>query len=368
MVRRRDAEGLRAHMSEVAAGRPKAPMSHDAFAAAYGAEPKDLQQVADFARAHGLAVVQTHAGRRTVVLSGTVAQFEAAFDVQLNDFDYDGGSYRGRTGALSLPEELGGVVEAVLGLDNRPAAQPHFRLRRRDAQPAAAPADFTPVQLAELYGFPSGDGAGQTIALIELGGGYKPADLKTYFKGLGVKAPKVTAVGVDHAKNAPTGSADGPDGEVMLDIEVAGAVAPGASVVVYFAPNTDAGFLDAITTAAHDATHKPSVISISWGGPEASWTAQAFTSFDGAFQDAAVLGITVLVASGATARPTGSPTAPSTWISRPPARTSPVAAARGSPRRARLSPLSRSGTTARVGARAAAGSARISQHPPGSRG
>jgi kumamolisin len=243
-------------------------------------------------------VVQAHAGRRIVVLSGTVAQFEAAFDVQLSDFEFDGGSYRGRTGALSIPEELAGVVEAVLGLDNRPAAQPHFRLRRSGAPAAAQPTDFTPLQVAQLYAFPAGDGAGQTIALIELGGGYKPADLKTYFKGLGVTAPKVTAVGVDHAKNAPTGSADGPDGEVMLDIEVAGAVAPGASVVVYFAPNTDAGFLDAITTAAHDTTHKPSVISISWGGPESSWTAQAFASFDGAFQDAAVLGVTVLAASG----------------------------------------------------------------------
>ncbi len=52
---------------------------------------------------------------------------------------------------------------------------------------------------------------------------------------------------VDHAKNHATGDADGPDGEVMLDIEVAGAIAPDAKIVVYFAPNTDAGFLDAIT-------------------------------------------------------------------------------------------------------------------------
>ena len=65
--------------------------------------------------------------------------------------------------------------------------------------------------------------------------------------------------------NAPTGSADGPDGEVMLDIEVVGAIAPAAKIVVYFAPNTDAGFLDAITTAVHDTTHRPSVVSIADG-------------------------------------------------------------------------------------------------------
>jgi kumamolisin len=136
------------------------------------------------------------------------------------------------------------------------------------------------------------------VALIELGGGFRPADLDTYFKGLGVASPTVTAVSVDHAQNAPTGDASGPDGEVMLDIEVVGAIAPQAKIAVYFAPNTDAGFLDAITTAIHDTTNKPSVISISWGGPESGWTAQAMTAMDQAFQAAATLGITVCIASG----------------------------------------------------------------------
>ena len=85
---------------------------------------------------------------------------------------------------------------------------------------------------------------------------------------------------------------------MLLDIEVVGAVAPGAKIVVYFAPNTDQGFLDALTTAIHDATNKPSVISISWGGPESSWTAQAMTAFDSAAQDAAALGVSICAASG----------------------------------------------------------------------
>ena len=91
---------------------------------------------------------------------------------------------------------------------------------------------------------------------------------------------------------------NGPDGEVMLDIEVVGAVATGASIAVYFAPNTDAGFLDAVSTAVHDTIRKPSVLSISWGGPESSWTPQAMTAMDQAFQAAAALGITVCAASG----------------------------------------------------------------------
>jgi kumamolisin len=153
--------------------------------------------------------------------------------------------------------------------------------------------------VARLYNFPKATGAGQTVAIIELGGGFPASDLTTYFGGLGIKpAPSVTAVGVDGAQNQPTGDPNGPDGEVLLDIEVIGSIATSARLAVYFAPNTDQGFLDAITTAIHDTVRQPSVISISWGGPESSWTAQALTNFDAAFQDAALLGITVCCASG----------------------------------------------------------------------
>jgi kumamolisin len=155
------------------------------------------------------------------------------------------------------------------------------------------------LQLARLYDFPSGlNGQGQTIAIIELGGGYRTSDLKAYFSQLGIAAPKITAVSVDGGHNKPTGQGNGPDGEVMLDIEVAGAIAPATKIVVYFAPNTDQGFLDAITTAVHDNVRKPSIISISWGGPESSWTAQALQSYNQAFADASKLGVTICCASG----------------------------------------------------------------------
>jgi kumamolisin len=135
------------------------------------------------------------------------------------------------------------------------------------------------------------------VAIIELGGGFNATELGTYFRQLGLNAPSVLAVGVDGGNNQP-GVDTNTDTEVLLDIEVVGAVAPGANIVVYFAPNTDSGFLDAITQAIHDTIHKPSVISISWGGPESSWTGQAMQTFDQAFQDAATLGVTVCCASG----------------------------------------------------------------------
>jgi len=296
LVRRRASAAFHTRTAALAAGdRRMGVMSRADFAAAHGADPQDFAAVTTFAAAHGLAVVAQHAPRRTVMLAGTVAQFSQAFGIELHRMHYAHGSYRGRSGEISLPAELDGIVEAVLGLDNRPQAKSHHRVRR-----AASPqsVSYTPTEVASLYGYPAGAGAGECVALIELGGGFKPADLQTYFSGLGVGNPSVIAVSVDHAQNAPTGSADGPDGEVMLDVEVVGAIAPQARIAVYFAPNTDAGFLDAVTTAIHDTTHNPSVISISWGGPESTWTAQAKTAMDSAFQAAAALGITVCVASG----------------------------------------------------------------------
>jgi kumamolisin len=330
IVRRRAHRELQARVADLVAGGRGSFLKREEFALAHGAAPEDFAAVRTFAESHGLVVVDAHAGRRTLVLSGTVLQFSNAFGVQLQLMEHDGGTYRGRTGDIYLPPELDGIVEAVLGLDNRPQAKPYFRIRpasgsqrqgaaqatvhpaaaaaaakgahdgaaAADAAAAAAPVSYTPTQVAEFYGFPAGAAEGECVALIELGGGYRPADLDKYFAGLGQASPTVVAVSVDHAKNSPTGQGSGPDGEVMLDVEVVGAIAPKAKIAVYFAPNTDAGFLDAITTAIHDTTNKPSVISISWGGPESTWTAQAMTAMDSAFQAAATMGISVCSASG----------------------------------------------------------------------
>ncbi|MGH8317165.1 MAG: S53 family peptidase [Steroidobacteraceae bacterium] len=304
VVRPANRQGLQERLRKLAKGeRTTGHLSRAEFARRHGASRADLDAVREFAEAHGLAVVEEHAGRRTTVLAGTVAQFNDAFGVQLHHYSHPGGTYRGRTGPVHIPAELDGIIEAVLGLDNRPQAEPRFRMKtshvgRRSRPARAGAASFTPVQLATLYDYPQGDGGGECIALIELGGGYRPQDLQTYFTGLGLAVPTVTAVSVDQASNQPTGSPDGPDGEVMLDIEVAGAIAPAATIAVYFAPNTDAGFLDAVTTAIHDDVRRPSVVSISWGGAESTWTAQAMSAMDQAFQAAAALGITVCIAAG----------------------------------------------------------------------
>lgn len=264
----------------------------------HGADPEELALVVRTFQEIGFTVIGRSVASRRVRIRGTVAQAQRAFGTRLTAAVSPSPAgevpHRARTGGLSIPARLDGVVIAVLGLDDRPQARAQFRV----AAPRAVRTSYTPVELGRLYRFPDGtDGAGQTVAILELGGGYRQADLEAYFSGLGVGSPRVRSVGVDGGRNAPTGDPNGPDGEVLLDIEVAGALAPGAAIVVYFAPNTDAGFLDALVDAAH-ATPAPAAISISWGQSEDQWTAQARTAFDDAVQDAVALGAVVTAAAG----------------------------------------------------------------------
>jgi kumamolisin len=267
----------------------------------YGADPADVERVRAVLAGRGLEVTAVHAGSRRVKVAGTVGDLARTFGTTVRLVTSPDPSGRGtvthryREGPLYLPAELGGIVVAVLGLDTRPQARPHLRSRAA----AAAGTSYRPDQVADLYGFPAGTtGAGQTVAVIELGGGFSGSDLDAYFGGLGLPVPSVTAVGVDGAANAPGSDPGGADVEVALDIEVIGAVAPGAAQVVYFAPNSgDQGFVDAISDAAH-ATPVPVAISVSWGQSEDSWTAQGRAAMDAAMADAAALGSTVCAAAG----------------------------------------------------------------------
>jgi kumamolisin len=283
----------------------------------YGADPADAQLVSEVLGSYGLTVTETHLASRRMMVSGTIAAMQAAFGTTLTAVTSphpDGSGdvqHRYRTGPLSVPAQLSGIITAVLGLDDRPQARPQFRRgpsfgsrATQDqeggqgavpAAPAASGGPLTAPQVASFYQFPAGtDGTGQTVAIIELGGGYTASDLSTYFSGLGLPVPSVTAVGVDGGSNSPGQSADG---EVELDIEVVGGVAPGAVQLVYFGTNTDQGFIDAISQAVH-ATPSPIAVSISWGQSEDQWSAQSRTAMDQAFADAAALGVTVTVAAG----------------------------------------------------------------------
>jgi len=292
-----------AGLPRTSSGAP-ARVSRDDLRQRFGSDPADQALVAEVLGGPGTALEVT--GRdpatRQMTVSGTAGALAAAFRTSLSlvTSTSPGGAavtHRYREGGLQVPVQLDGIVVAVLGLDNRPQAR--TRTRRLDAAAAAQAVSYTPPQVAAAYQFPADtDGAGQHVAILEFGGGFADTDLDPYFTGLGITTPpSVTAVSVSGAQNVPGQDPTGADGEVLLDIEVIGSLAPAADISVYFAPNTDQGFVAAVT-AALQATPAPAAISISWGESEDAWTAQARTSLDDAIADAAAIGITVTVAAG----------------------------------------------------------------------
>ena len=285
---------LKPRVSEPAAAQGSRDPRADLASRRGAQHANDFKLLQEFAKDHGLSLIATEPAKRLVRLGGTAAQFQTAFQTKLAHYHDGKQTFRGRSGALKLPVELHPIVESVLGLDTRPAAQPRLVFL-----PAAqVSASFLPNNVAQLYAFPTSvTGNGQCIALIELGGGFTPSDTATAFSAMGLSPPTVVAVSVDGGTNTPTPD-DGADGEVALDIQVAGGAAPGATIAVYFAPNTDAGFVDAITSAVHDTTNKPSVVSISWGSAESNWTQQATQTMNTALQDASTVNVSVFVASG----------------------------------------------------------------------
>jgi kumamolisin len=269
------------------------------FAAVHGADPADIAAVEAFAAGNGLTVKESSIPRRTVVLAGTVAQLSATFAVDLGRYQAGEVSYRGHDGPVHLPAGLIPAVEGVLGLDNRPQGRPFLRFAPATSAPSAQPdsLSFTPVDVANFYRFPAGaDATGQCIGLLEIGSGFHRADIRAWFTALGQPEPGVVEVSIDGASNSP---GDSPaDVEPIADIDVAGAVAPGARIAVYFAPNNEQGTFDAVSTAIFDAANDPSVLSISWGGTEENYSESAMDLISGMFHAAAMLGITVLAASG----------------------------------------------------------------------
>jgi kumamolisin len=267
--------------------------SHEQVLSSTGASEEDFSAVQRFAQAHRLSIGERGPGGHSVTISGEIGDLAEAFGAHLGTYTPPGGEpYRALESDLEVPADLGGVITGVFGFDQRPLASPHFRPR------ASATVQYPPNQVAEAYSFPPAtDGTGQCVALIELGGGFRQADLDAYFSSLSLPVPSVEAVPVLGAQNAP-GNSNGPDGEVMLDIEVVGAVAPGAKIAVYFAPNTDRGFIAAVDAAVHDTARKPYAVSISWGSAESTWSTSAMAQMEKLFAAGAAAGVTITVAAG----------------------------------------------------------------------
>jgi len=280
------------------------PRSAAEVGAQFGASDAAVKRVSDAFAGLGLTVLAGNAATRTVQLGGPVHAMEAAFQVKLMQFSGVRGDYRGRVGALHVPAALENDIVGVFGLDNRRVVRrrPDADHKRHAVDHAATAAKkrpwFFPSELATAYDFPDGDGTGQTIGLLEFGGGYFPDDLAAFGKAAGLASlPTVVPISVD---KMPTNTNDEAVGEVMLDIEVLAGICPKATIPVWFSQFTEKGWVDALDAAMHDAKYQPEVLSISWGYAEdvSAWTLTAVQQVNEALQEAALMGITVCVAAG----------------------------------------------------------------------
>lgn len=228
-----------------------------------------------------------------VKIIGSSKNHTDAFDVDMHTYHKDGHTFHATHSPVKIPSELADKVHGVLGFNTHKIAHPY--VWSSSIKPRAS-TTFTPLQLATMYNFPKNlDGTGQRVGIIELGGGYVLSDITHYFSMLGITAtPNITAVSVDGARNNPADTS-GANVEVILDIEVVAAIAPKASIFVYFAPNSDQGFYDAINAAINNNC---GIISISWGAPEVYWNTTTMTTYNSLFSSAATKNVTILAASG----------------------------------------------------------------------
>lgn len=263
--------------------RPRTPIpdrydpavSRDDFERAHAASPDDVAGVTALAERHGLHVDAVDAVQRRVVVSGPRAAVAAAFAPE-----------------GPAPRAAGSTaVDAVLGLDDAPAAAPLSVVSPN----AADQRSLTPLEVARAYHFPEGDGAGAHVAVISLGGRFDAKTQNAFTGALGVPRSPWTVVDVDGGATDPHDP--GASGENALDTEIIGALAPAAAKTLYIAPNSDRGFVDAIEAALHDGRHND-VISISWGSPEEVYAPAARAALDVALREARAMGVSVFAAAG----------------------------------------------------------------------
>lgn len=323
---------LERHVARMTLGRAQ-PLSQAEFGARFGSEQSSLDNLTRFAQENSLTIKSSDLTSGRVELTGSTADMQKAFGVKLSHYEHSSGAiFRGRQGMISVPTYLAHDVDGVYGLDDR--VQAHSRIARlTDADIAAgalpegvvgddatgggkgkgtrpkATRSYTAREVAQIYNFPlQYTGKGVTVAVPELGGGFDPKDNEVHFKSIGQKNPDVEVVTMDGAKNAPDG-ANGAQGEVHLDSQVIGGVAPDAKQRLIFSANSDRGFIDSINRSTfHVEGETPAdSISISWGGPEDTWTKQGLRGMNQEFKKAVAQGKRIYAAAGDDGAMDGSP-------------------------------------------------------------
>jgi kumamolisin len=303
MLRRKSHKGLPT-TAEFLAGK-RVFMSRRELGERFGANREDADAVQHWAIKQGLSVSDVDLARRQVHLVGTVEKVSKAFAVKMTMHEHGRThtKFRCPDSNLHVPESLANIITGVFGLTDMPVVIRHpAHVAKKRAKPSSSdpqsqfPGSFYPNQVAQLYNFPSTTGNGQRVAILEFGGEFDQTVLADYFtNNIGLATPPtVNALYVLGTQMEN----DGATGEVYLDIEVVGAMAPKATIDVYFAPWSGNGYLNAIQQAVQNDDY--AAISISYGLDEDatdSWTT-LHVNVEEAFQDAITVGTPVFVSTG----------------------------------------------------------------------
>ncbi len=283
-------------------------LTPEEFAARYSPTPAEYARVIAYAQAMGLTVTGTHANRTLLEVAAPAGQINRAFGLRLLTYksQLDGRTFFAPDAEPQIPAALGGLVSGVIGLSNASVRTPHLREKTWAAiTPALDPyaahetgsgpgGGLTPSDIKTAYNLNgvSQNGSGQTLGLFELDG-YTASDIAAYESAYGLPAVPLQNV----LLGGYSGAAGSGAAEVTLDIELMTALAPGASkILVYEAPNSDAGVVAAYSQIATDNTAKE--ISTSWGEAENSASASTRSSENTAFQQMAAQGQSIYAAAG----------------------------------------------------------------------
>lgn len=279
------------------------PLDRDTYHAHFSSLDEDVTLIETFAAKHNLTVDRHFSPGASVHLYGTVENINNAFGVDLQSVTNPTRTYISYNGSISIPSELNGIIEAVVGLDNEVSVTRNsVTSPGRVLNPNYSVGNITPLQAASAYGTPQlgSGGGGQTIAIISLGGGFTANNLNYSFarNGLTMPYPQVTTVTVSGPGNNPTGAnAFGYNAEVVSDIICAGCAAPGARIVVYFANNDTQSIVNVWNAIVNDTVNSPNIISFSYGASE-QYVGSTLPQVDNAIASAVVKGITVCAATG----------------------------------------------------------------------
>jgi subtilase family serine protease len=295
-------------------------LSVSEFRSNYAPSDDEIGQLVRYLQSYGLHVLEVYPNNLLLRVSGKVGQFNAAFNADLHDYAKDGKKFHKPKKSPKIPDLLKDSVLVIAGLNTEAKYKPmslasvpetgtqsnSITLPKGGSTATGVPGQFTVGDVANMYGvkplYNKGiTGKGRTIGIVTLAD-FLPSDAYTYWDSIGLKykPDRITQVHVDGGAGL---SAD--SGETALDVEQAGGLAPNADIVVYDAPNTDAGFLDVFYKAISD--NKADAVSVSWGLPEIFYNAafnggvdytNELQAFHQVFMEAAAQGISLFAASG----------------------------------------------------------------------